>query len=351
MNTISACLVGISGYAGMELARLLVNHPVIRLRMACSRAEAGRKLADFYPFLAGLAGSEVKITVYDSQETAANCQLAFLAVPAGTALRMAPELIASGVKVVDFSADFRLEDPAVYEEWYGQAHTAHKLLGAAVYGLPELNEAAIRGADLVANPGCYPTASILGLAAALKNNLIDPATIIIDAASGASGAGRKPVIPNLYCEISDNFRAYGAPRHRHTPEIEQELGKLAGTGIRLTFTPHILPMKRGILATIYAQLRDINLPISRIREIYREFWADKKWIRILPEGCLPETAHVRGSMFCDLAILKDERTGRLIILSAIDNLCRGAGGQALASANLMSSLPLDCGMETLAPLP
>lgn len=351
MREIKACLVGISGYAGMELARLLVNHPAIRLAMACSRAEAGRELGDFYPFLSHLPGSDVQISVFEAENTAANCDLAFLAVPAGTALRMAPELLTRGVKVVDFSADFRLADPEVYQDWYGQPHNAMDALAKAVYGLPELNEDAIRKASLVANPGCYPTASILGLAPALKHDLIQYDTIIIDAASGASGAGRKAALANLYCEISDNFRAYGAPRHRHTPEIEQELGKLSGAPLMLTFTPHILPMKRGILATIYAKLRDPQISASRIRDLYREFWAGRKWLRIMPDGILPETAHVRGSMYCDIAVLKDERTGRLIILSAIDNLCRGAAGQALANANLMSGLPLDCGLENLCPLP
>ncbi|MBD5641451.1 MAG: N-acetyl-gamma-glutamyl-phosphate reductase, partial [Desulfovibrio sp.] len=315
------------------------------------RAEAERDLGQFYPFLAGLPGADIKISVYDAEHAAAECELAFLAVPAGTALRMAPDLLGRGVKVIDFSADFRLEDPDVYQQWYGEPHTAREALASAVYGLPELNAAAIRNANLVANPGCYPTASILGLAAALKHDLVDPDTIIIDAASGASGAGRKPVIPNLYCEISDNFRAYGAPRHRHTPEIEQELGKLAGSPLTLTFTPHILPMKRGILATIYARLRDPQMPVSQIRDIFAAFWAGEKWLRLLPEGALPETAHVRGSMYCDIAVLKDDRTGRLIILCAIDNLCRGAAGQALANANLMSGLAVDCGMENLCPLP
>lgn len=335
----------------MELARLLVNHPVIRLRQACSRAEAGRKLGDVYPFLADLPGSDVVISVYSAESVAAECELVFLAVPAGAALRMAPELLSKNVKVIDFSADFRLRDPAVYSEWYGQDHTAPELLESAIYGLPELNEASIRKAVLVANPGCYPTASILGLAAALKQNMVDPDSIIIDAASGASGAGRKAVVANLYCEISDNFRAYSVPRHRHTPEIEQEIGKLAGASIRLTFTPHILPMKRGILATIYASLRDASIQLETVREAYKQFWANKKWIRIHSGIDLPETAHVRGSMFCDISVQKDERTGRLIILSAIDNLCRGASGQALANANLMCGLPLDCGMENLAPLP
>lgn len=350
MPKIRSCLIGISGYAGMELARLLAGHPVIDLAVACSRTESGRKLGDFYPFLSGLPGSDVIIGDYDPQK-AGNCQLAFLAVPAGTAMRLAPELLAAGLKVIDFSADFRLRDPAVYEDWYGQRHSAQNELTAAVYGLPELNAREIAGASLIANPGCYPTASILGLYAALRNDLIDPGTIIIDAKSGASGAGRKAAISTLFCEISDNFRAYGVPRHRHTPEIEQELGVICGEQPTITFTPHIVPMKRGILATIYARLKKPDMPLSDIHAIFERQWRDHPWIRVLALGKLPETAHVRGSMFCDLAIAKDERTGRLIILSAIDNLCRGAAGQALANANLVCGLPVDCGMERLAPLP
>lgn len=350
MSKIRACLVGISGYAGMELARLLAEHPVIELAMACSRAEAGKKLGDFYPFLTGLPGSDVEISIYDPQKASA-CPLVFLAVPAGTSLRMVPELLALGAKVIDFSADFRLRNPAAYEQWYGQAHTAQKELQGAVYGLPELYARKIAAARLIANPGCYPTASILGLYAALHTNLIDPATIIIDAKSGASGAGRKAAVPTLFCEISDNFRAYGVPRHRHTPEIEQELSAIAGDDLTITFTPHIVPMKRGILATIYARLKDPGLPFADIQAVFEQQWRDHPWIRVLAPGKLPETAHVRGSMFCDLAVAKDERTGRLIILSAIDNLCRGAAGQALANANIVCGLPVDCGMERLAPLP
>lgn len=350
MKNFRACLVGISGYAGMEMARLLAAHPEIHLEMACSRAEAGRSLSEFYPFLSHLPGADIKISVYEP-DAASRCDIAFLAVPAGTALRMAPELLERHVKVVDFSADFRIKNPAVYEAWYRQEHTAADLLKRAVYGLPELYHTEIARAHLVANPGCYPTASILGLAPALRHRLIKPETIIIDAKSGASGAGRKPEIPLLFCEISDNFRAYGLPAHRHTPEIEQELGRLAGQDLKLTFTPHIVPMKRGILATIYADLIDPDIPVEDIHQKFLETWQTSPWIRVLPLGELPETSHVRGSMFCDVALFKDERTGRLVILSAIDNLCRGAAGQALANANLMLGLKPDCGMEYLAPMP
>lgn len=344
-----AGLVGISGYAGMELARLLTRHPKIKLVMACSRAEAGKKLGDFYPFLKDLPGGDVEISVYDPGRMAGECDIAFLAVPAGTASRMAPDLLREGLRVIDFSADFRLRDPKIYEKWYKQPCESPSLLEKAVYGIPELNAERIAKARLVANPGCYPTASILGAYAALKNDLIRIDDIVIDAKSGASGAGRKPAIPTLFCEVSDNFRPYGAPFHRHTPEIEQEFSKIAGSSITLSFVPHLAPMKRGILAAIYSRLKN---PVSqeRVFEIFENTWRDKPWVRVLRPGQMPETSNTRGSMFCDIGFAIDERTNRLIIFSAIDNLCRGASGQALANANLMSGLPLDCGMENLCPL-
>lgn len=350
MKKIRAGLVGISGYTGMELARLLVNHPSMNLVMACSRTEAGRELGDFYPFLRSLPGGDVQITVFNPKIAARDCDIVFLAVPAGSAMRMAAELLSEGVKVVDFSADFRLNDPAEYQDWYKFPHERRELLAEAVYGLPELNGEKIANARLVANPGCYPTASILGLCALLKHKLIEPESIIIDAASGASGAGRKAAVPNLFCEISDDFRAYGAPGHRHTPEIEQELGKIAGARPVITFTPHLAPMKRGILATIYAKPSGNDLTLAKVHKALEAEWHDKPWIRILPQGELPRTSNVRGSMFCDISAALDTRAKRLLIFSAIDNLCRGASGQALANANLMCGLPVNAGLENLAPI-
>lgn len=350
MQTINAGLVGISGYAGMELARLLTGHPRMRLTMACSRAEAGKSLGDFYPFLRDLPGGDTEITVYDPRLAADCCDIVFLAVPAGTAMRMAPELLRAGLKVVDFSADYRLHSPQIYEEWYKIPHSNPELLAKAVYGLPELYAAEISAASLVANPGCYPTASILGAYAALKHELIDAENLLIDAKSGASGAGRKAAVPTLFCEVSENFRPYGVPAHRHTPEIEQELSQISGQSLRLSFVPHLVPMKRGILAAIYAPLKDKGMRVEDIHALFVETWNKSPWLRVLPCGVLPETANVRGSMYCDIGLAVDNRTGRLIIFSAIDNLCRGASGQALANANLMCGLPVNCGMEHLCPL-
>ncbi|MDR2744155.1 MAG: N-acetyl-gamma-glutamyl-phosphate reductase [Desulfovibrio sp.] len=348
MKTYRVGLVGITGYAGMEVARLLAGHPVLRLVMACSRAEAGKRLGEFYPFLEKLPGADVVISIFEPEKAAASCDIVFLAVPAGTAMDMAAPLIANGVKLVDFSADFRLRSRQVYEEWYSRPHNAPDLLKEAVYGIPEIYAEQIAGARLVANPGCYPTCSILGLYAALKNDLIETEGIVIDAKSGASGAGRKSAVETLFCEVSDTFRAYGLPRHRHTPEIEQEVSLLAGRDVRLSFNPHLVPMNRGIFATIYAGLKYPRMSACEAHEAFGKTWEGSRWIRVLPQGALPETRYVRGGMFCDIGIVADQRTGRLIVLSVIDNLCRGAAGQAIANANLMCGLPVETGL-TLAP--
>ncbi|MDR1777380.1 MAG: N-acetyl-gamma-glutamyl-phosphate reductase [Desulfovibrio sp.] len=348
MKTYRVGLVGITGYAGMEVARLLAGHPALKLAMACSRAEAGKRLGEFYPFLEHLPGSDIAISVFDPEKAAQLCDIVFLSVPAGTAMGMAVPLLVGGVKVVDFSADFRLRDPQVYEEWYNHAHTATELLAQAVYGIPELYAEQIGKARLVANPGCYPTCSILGLYAALRCGLIEEESIVIDAKSGTSGAGRKAAVPTLFCEVADTFRAYGLPRHRHTPEIEQEVSLLAGRDVRLSFTPHLVPMNRGIFATIYARLKNPRLTADEARDAFISTWEGNRWIRVLPRGALPEVRYVRGTMFCDVSVVNDPRTGRLIVLSVIDNLCRGAAGQAIANANLMCGLPVETGL-TVAP--
>ena len=284
MKTINVGLVGITGYAGMELTRLLVSHPSMRLAMACSRAESGKRLGDFYPFLNHMPGADVVISVFDPQEAARQCDVVFLAVPAGTAMDMAELLLREGVKVVDLSADFRLRDPETYATWYKREHVCSDLLHKAVYGLPELYAAEIAKAKLIANPGCYPTSVILGLYAAIKNDLVYADDIVVDAKSGATGAGRKAVVPTLFCEVSDNFRAYGLPTHRHTPEIEQEISLLAGHDITLSFNTHILPTNRGILSTIYTKLKNPATTLDEVREVFTRTWEHSPWIRILPKG-------------------------------------------------------------------
>lgn len=348
MTIIRAGLVGVTGYTGMELTRLLAGHPSMRLVRATSRTEAGRPLSDIYPFLRGLPGGDVVMTPPDPDELAADCDLAFLAVPHGAAMETGAALRRRGLRVVDLSADFRLRDPDVYETWYKTPHTRRTELPQAVYGLPELYAGDVEKAGLVANPGCYPTAAILGLYPALRHGLVETDGIVIDAKSGATGAGRKAAVGALFCEVADSFRAYNIGQHRHTPEIEQELSAVAGTPVIVSFNPHLLPVSRGILATIYARLARSANP-REVQAVFEQTWQEHRWIRVLPAGRLPETRHVRGTMFCDVGVVTDPRTGRLIILSAIDNLCRGASGQAVANANLMFGLPVETGLM-LAPL-
>jgi len=352
MERIPVGLVGVTGYTGMELTRVLAGHPGLELVRATSRSEAGKPLRALYPFLRGPGDLDrmgaLVITPPDPGDIAKNCKLAFLAVPHKTAMEIAAELVRRGVKVVDLSADFRLRDPAVYEQWYATPHTQKDLLAEAVYGLPELYRAQMKRARLIANPGCYPTSAILGLAPALAAEIVHTDDIVIDAKSGTSGAGRKAVVSSLFCEVADSFRAYSLTKHRHTPEIEQELSVLAGAGVALSFNTHLLPIGRGILSTIYTRLKQ---PISQaeVQAIYEKRYAAEPLVRVLPAGTLPETRWVRGSMFCDIGVLVDERIGRLIILAAIDNLCRGASGQAVLGANLMLGLPEAEGLP-VAPL-
>lgn len=348
MNTINVGLVGVTGYTGMELTRLLENHPVFNLVRVTSRSECGKKLSEIYPFLQGLTCGDIVITEPDPAELAATCDLVFLAVPHKTAMEIAAVLLERGLKVVDLSADFRLRDQDTYEHWYNCEHTQPQLLQQAVYGLPELYAPAIAAARLIANPGCYPTSAILGLYPALKNEIVDTKGIVIDAKSGATGAGRKAAVGSLFCEVSDTFRAYGLPTHRHTPEIEQEISVLAGEELTVSFNTHLLPINRGILSTIYTTLAK-DMTLDDVHALYDEAYRTHPWVRVLPTGKLPETRYVRGTMFCDIGLVVDRRTNRLIILSAIDNVCRGASGQAVANANLMFGLDVQSGLH-LAPL-
>jgi N-acetyl-gamma-glutamyl-phosphate reductase len=339
---IRAGLVGVTGYTGMELSRLLASHPAIHLHVATSRDRAGVRLGELYPFLNGLPGAQVILIEPEPERIAKECDLVFLAVPHGAATEMAAALLDLGRKVVDLSADFRLRDPAVYGAWYRE-HSRPDLLPRAVYGLPELYGPAIAGSDLVANPGCYPTASILGLAGPLALDLIETDHIVIDAKSGVTGAGRTPDVPMLFCEVHDTLRPYNLGKHRHTPEIEQEASVLARRPVVLTFAPHLVPMSRGILATIHTRLKAAHSQ-AEVQERMEDYWRHAPFVRVLPAGKLPETRFVRGSMFCDLAFVVDPRTQALIIVSVIDNLCRGASGQAVANANLMCGLPLETGL-------
>jgi N-acetyl-gamma-glutamyl-phosphate reductase len=340
-------IVGASGYTGVELARLLCYCPDVKLTVATSRQFNGKKLAEAYPNLAGL----VDIVCEDpgAEELVERADLFFTAVPHQTAMAIVPDLLKAGKKVVDLSADFRIHDASVYEKWY-QKHTAREYLAEAVYGLPELHREQIAKARLVANPGCYPTSVILGLAPLLQAELIDPETIIADSKSGASGAGRAAQTGTLFCEVTEGFKAYKVAAHRHTPEMEQEISELCKRPVTISFTPHLLPVSRGILSTIYAKLAK-SVADEEIYGLYRNFYKDEPFVRLCHEDAVPATQFVRGSNFCDIGFKTDSRTGRIIVLAAIDNLVKGAAGQAIQNMNLMCSLPETRGLLSVPLFP
>jgi N-acetyl-gamma-glutamyl-phosphate reductase len=338
-------IVGASGYTGVELARLLCRHPKVELTAATSRQYAGRSMADVYPSLRGLVG--VVCEEVSGGELAAKADLFFMAVPHQTAMSIVPGLLEAGKQVIDLSADFRIHDPAVYEQWY-QAHTAKEYLQEAVYGLPEIHRSQIQRARLVANPGCYPTSVILGLAPLLEAGMVKPESIIIDSKSGTSGAGRGAQIGSLYCEVTGGFRAYKVGEHRHTPEIEQELSLLCGRSVVVSFTPHLVPMSRGILSTIYAELAHEITP-EQVTAAYAARYATEPFVRLCPGGSYPATQYIRGANFCDIGFKVDQRTNRIVVLSAIDNLVKGAAGQAVQNMNLICGYPETEGLM-VAPL-
>ncbi|MDD5758226.1 MAG: N-acetyl-gamma-glutamyl-phosphate reductase [Desulfobulbaceae bacterium] len=324
-------IVGASGYTGVELARLLCRHPKVRLTVATSRQHAGKLMSEVYPSLRGLV--DLVCVETSGAALADKADVFFTAVPHQTAMAIVPGLLEAGKKVIDLSADFRIHSAEVYETWY-QAHTAQEYLEEAVYGLPEIHRQHISSARLVANPGCYPTSVILGLAPLLKAGLIRSERIIIDSKSGTSGAGRGAQVGSLYCEVTDGFKAYKVAEHRHTPEIEQELSSLCGREVVVSFTPHLVPMSRGILSTIYADLQE-GTTAAQIADTYRDHYAAETFVRLCPLGTYPATQHIRGANFCDIGFKVDARTGRVVILSAIDNLVKGAAGQAVQNLNLL----------------
>jgi N-acetyl-gamma-glutamyl-phosphate reductase len=344
---INVGIVGASGYTGAELARLLCNCPDVKLAVATSRQYKGKKLADVYPNLKGMV--DIVCEDLNIDEMAARADLFFTAVPHQTAMAIVPDLLNAGKKVIDLSADFRLHDAEVYEKWY-QKHTAQEYLAEAVYGLPELHRQQIVGARLVANPGCYPTSVILGLAPLLQLGAIETETIIVDSKSGASGAGRLPQTSTLFCEVNDGFKAYKVAAHRHTPEMEQEITLLSKKPVTISFTPHLLPISRGILSTIYAKLTN-HMSDSEVNEIYKNFYRDETFVRLCETESYPATQYVRCSNFCDIGCKIDDRTGRIVILSAIDNLVKGAAGQAIQNMNIMCNLPENRGLLSVPLFP
>ncbi|MFN2613575.1 MAG: N-acetyl-gamma-glutamyl-phosphate reductase [Actinomycetota bacterium] len=327
-------VVGASGYTGAELLRLLELHPALEPVVATSREFAGRPVSGVYPNLTtSLTYSELDAGELEGLD------LAFLALPHGASMDIGAHLVKAGVRVVDLSADFRLKDPDAYPEWFGAAHTAPDSLGEWAYGIPELHRAVIGDAAAVANPGCYPTAAILALAPLVRARLVDPSSIVISAASGVSGAGRGVNASVHFSHVDANFKAYGLPAHKHTPEIEQELSSLAGTNVVVTFVPHLVPMPRGLLATCIATLTRDDDPADAATEMYR----DEPFVRVLVDT-LPETKFTHGSNLCLLGYRVDARAGRVIATAAIDNLGKGAAGQAIQNANLMLGLDETSGL-------
>lgn len=343
---LSVAVIGASGYAGGELLRLLLSHPFARLVLAVSESYSGQPLSAAFP---GIRFTDLKFSSFDKFRINEAAELIFLAQDHGVAMRYAPDFLSAGKKVIDISADFRLKDPAAFHLWYKHEHSARELLAQAVYGLPEIFGAEIQKAQLVANPGCYPTASALALAPLLSGELIDFDSIVIDAKSGVSGAGRaKHSLDFHFPELNENFRAYGiAGTHRHTPEIEQTLSLLAGKNVVVSFTPHLLPISRGILASCYARLRK---PVSASELISRfsDFYREHAFVTVLEEGKLPTTKAVSGTNQCHIGIGVDSRTERVTVLSAIDNLNKGAAGQAVQNMNLMCGFPETAGLEGAA---
>ncbi len=347
-QVINVGIIGASGYTGVELARILCNHPRVNLTAATSRQYAGQPLARVFPNLRNR--TDLVCENLPTKELCDKADFFFAAVPHKTAMDIVPALLKEGKKVVDLSADFRLRDVSTYEQWY-QSHSSSHLLTEAVYGLPELYRDSIPSAHLVANPGCYPTSIILGLAPLLEAGVIDPNSLIADSKSGTSGAGRSAQVGALFCEVHDGFKPYKVGRaHRHTPEIEQELTCLAGVDVKISFTPHLLPISRGILSTVYATLKP-GFDHPAVAEIYRKKYLGETFIRLLEEDTFPATQYVRGSNFCDISFKIDTVTNRIIVMSAIDNVVKGAAGQAVQNMNIMCGFNEELGLETIPQFP
>ena len=324
-------VVGGTGYTGVELLRLLVTHPMVDLSYVTSRSEAGTAVSSMFPNLRGF--TDVEFSEPDAN-LLGDCDLVFFATPNGTAMKMAPELLKQGARIIDLAADFRLRDPAVWQHWYGMQHACVDILAEAVYGLPELNREAVKNARVVANPGCYPTAVTLGFLPLVKHGLVDDAHLIADAKSGVSGAGRGASIANLLSEASENFKPYAVNGHRHLPEIRQTLGIVAGHEVGLTFVPHLTPMIRGIEASLYAVVGDVS-EHTDVQALYEQHYAHEPFVDVLPPGSMPETRSVKGANYCRISVFRPQQGDTVVISSVIDNLVKGAAGQAIQNMNIM----------------
>lgn len=344
---LAVAVVGGTGYTGVELLRLLVAHPQVNLKYITSRSESGTKVADMFPNLRGFTNicfSEPAL------ETLAECDVVFFATPNGTAMKMVPELIEKGVRVIDLAADFRLKDAATWKHWYGMEHACADVLAEAVYGLPEINRSQIKNARVVANPGCYPTAVTLGFLPLIENGLIDDQHLIADAKSGVSGAGRGASVATLQAESAENFKPYAVNGHRHLPEIKQTLTTLASHQVGLTFVPHLVPMIRGIEASLYATLK-AGITVEALHKLYVDRYADEPFVDVLPLATMPETRSVKGANYCRLSVFIPQQGDTVVVSSVIDNLVKGAAGQAIQNMNIMSGFDETLGLNQVALLP
>ena len=343
-NGITVGIVGGTGYSGVELLRLLAQHPNCEVKTVTSRKEAGMGIADLFPNLRGRMGLKFSDP---AKAGLASCDLVFFATPNGVAMEQARSLIDAGVRIIDIAADFRIKDVALWEKWYGVKHACPELVAEAVYGLPELHRERIREARLVANPGCYPTAVQLGFLPLIEAGIVDVDHLIADAKSGVSGAGRRAEVHTLLAEASDNFKAYGVDGHRHYPEIVQGLSAVAGHAVGLVFVPHLTPMIRGIHATLYARLtKSVDL-----QALYEKRFARETFVDVMPPGAHPDTRSVRGANMCRIAVHRPDGGDTAVVLSVIDNLVKGASGQAVQNMNIMFGLPENAGLEQLALMP
>ena len=344
---IKAGIIGATGYAGSELVRILSSHPETKIEILTSKSYAGNLYNDVYENYRHR--TDLKCEEENIDEMAERCDVIFLALPHGVASKKVNENILSKAKIIDLGADFRIQNVEVYEKWY-TTHYSKDILKEAVYGLCELHRDKIKGSRIIGNPGCYTTCSILSLYPLVKEKLIDLNSIIIDAKSGATGAGRSLTLSNHYCELNESIKAYKIASHRHTPEIEEQLSLAAGENITLSFTPHLVPMNRGILATIYATLNG-SYSYSDIKEAYEKYYKDEYFVRLTKEGVFPETKWVKQSNFCDIGFTVDERTNRIIVVGAIDNLFKGAAGQAVQNMNILFGLDEKTGIGNVPTFP
>ena len=342
---IKAGIVGGTGYTGVELLRLLVQHPEVSLQLITSRAEEGRAVHELFPNLRGKLDLQFSAP---QAEAFAECDVVFFATPHGVAQETVPGILAQGKKVIDLSADFRIRDIDLWESWYKQPHGCPDLVPQAVYGLPEFNREAIASADLIACPGCYPTSVQLGLLPLLEESLVDVSDIVANSASGVSGAGKQAAVANLLSEASDSFKAYGAGGHRHLPEMEQGLADIAGGPVKLTFVPHLLPIIRGIHTTLYANL--VNTSVD-LQALFEERYRDEPFVDVLPNGLHPERRTVRGSNMCRISVIRPGNGSKVVVMSVIDNLVKGASGQAVQNMNINFGLPETMGLDGPALLP